>query len=218
MVLLKQIDKLTLWDMIRNPEMYIGIADGLVALPLPDKFHLKRKKMNIPATLEEFSGSICYGQRLYLSREEPNDFGIIIRLITGYYYPIYTGNQWDDETLYEFINIIPHCKAKDIYPVSTHLTNLFGELIEREHKYLYREPTAIERAAGIEKLNIYSELNALDFLRDSMKITTDEVLRTPYNDCLVRFMNAKAVMEFQERHYKLMQEKNELTKSKFKKK
>jgi hypothetical protein len=83
-----------------------------------------------------------------------------------------------------------------------HLTTLIGEMAEREQKLLHREPTKIELAAGIESLNIYSELSAIDFLRDTLKITIEEVLLLPYSECLVRFMQAKAVSDYQENYTK----------------
>lgn len=219
MVLLKDINRLTLFDMMQSPMLYEGLVDGLIELPVPDEITIKKKTMKVPQTLDEYSANICYGQRLYLSREEPNDFGIILRLMLGYFYPLLSEKTWDIEAIDDYVKFVVKCLVKDLYPVTIHLTKLFGELIERERKYLYREPTSIERAAGIENLNIYSELNALDFLRDTMKITEAEVLITPYNDCLVRFMNAKANMTYQDRYIKLTQEKNELIKqSKFKKK
>jgi hypothetical protein len=41
-----------------------------------------------------------------------------------------------------------------------------------------------------------------------------EVLLTPYNECLVRFMIAKDQADYQERYYKLQQEQSE-TKPRF---
>lgn len=67
-------------------------------------------------------------------------------------------------------------------------------------------PSKKELAAGIEKLNPFAELSSLDFLRDNMKITMQEVMLTPYNECLVRFMMAKETMDYQERYYKLINE------------
>jgi hypothetical protein len=90
-----------------------------------------------------------------------------------------------------------------------HLTNLVSEMAERERSLLHREPSKTELAAGIEKLNVFSELTSLDFLRDAMKVTVPEVLLTPYNECLVRFMIAKAQADFQERYYDLMKRESE---------
>jgi hypothetical protein len=39
-----------------------------------------------------------------------------------------------------------------------------------------------------------------------MKCTVPEVLLTPYNECLVRFMVAKETADFQERYFELMKE------------
>jgi hypothetical protein len=95
-----------------------------------------------------------------------------------------------------------------------HLVTLIGEMAEREQKLLHREPTKMELAAGIEKLNVFSDLTSLDFLRDAMKCTVPEVLLTPYNECLVRFMIAKEQADYQERYYDLMNKESE-HKSKF---
>jgi hypothetical protein len=200
------IDKLTLHDMMKSPEDYRGLSDSLIQLPVSLTIRLGRKYYAVPQTLDEFCKSICFGQRLFLSRKEENDFGVIIRVIDGYYYPIVTVNKWDDDKALLFGKIVLPCKAKLIYPIAMHLTTLVSQLAEREQKLLHREPTKIELAAGIERLNPFSELTSLNFLRDTMKVTIPEVLLTPYNECLVHFMLAKEQSDFQERYYELMKE------------
>ena len=202
-----RIDKFTLKDMLCNPK-YSGLADGLVEMPLPEKIKIG-KYYEIPDTLESFTENICYGQRLFIVRKEDNDFGTILRMIDGYYYPIVTKLKWDEEKALLFGKKVLTCKAIELYPVAMHLITLTAEMVTREQKLLHREPTKIEQAAGIDKLNKYSDLTALDFLRDSLKLTTQEVLLTPYNECLVRFMLAKDVAEFQERHFELLKSMNE---------
>jgi hypothetical protein len=95
-----------------------------------------------------------------------------------------------------------------------HLISLVGEMIEKEQKLLHREPSKQELAAGIEKLNVFSDLTSLDFLRDTMKCTVPEVLLTPYNECLVRFMIAHETNSYQERYFEEIQ-KSSNTKNKF---
>jgi hypothetical protein len=127
-------------------------------------------------------------------------------VIDGYYYSLVTGNKWDSDKALLFGEYVLSCKVIHLYPVAMHLISLVAELAEREKQLLFREPSKIELAAGIEKLNIFSELTSLDFLRDTMKITIAEVLLTPYKECLVRFMIAKETEEYRERYFKLMQE------------
>lgn len=206
---IKRIDKLKLFDMIKYPELYSGLADGLIDLPLPDKLKIK-KILTIPLNRERLADNICYGQRLYLAREELNDFGIIIRLVGGYFYPEITGLKFNEANIFGIVKNIVTCLAKDIYPVALHLVKLISELIINEQKVLYKEPTKLELAAGIEKLNAYSELNTLDFLSNVMRCTTDEVMLTPYNECLVRLMSAKEMNEYQERYFKLQIEESQL--------
>jgi hypothetical protein len=204
--------EVTLKDMILRFDKYYGLPDGLIKLPVSDFLKIKRKKLPIPKDSKELADNICYGQRLFFSRKEENDFGLIIRMIDGYYYTKYTGEKWDEDKALLFGKIVITCDVKELYPTAMHLVNLVGELVEREQKLLHREPSKIELAAGIEKLNVFSELTSLDFLRDAMKCTVPEVLLTPYNECLVRFMIAKETNDYQSRYFELM---NEESKSKY---
>ena len=200
--------------MIVNFPLYSGLPDGLSELPLPDYIKIKGKRFVIPQDLDEFTANICYGQRLFLVRKEENDFGLILRTIDGYYYPLATVNKWDEDKALLFGKNVLTLRVIDLYPIAMHLVTLTSEMIEQEQKLLHREPTKMELAAGIEKLNVFSELVSLDFLRDAMKCTVAEVLLTPYKECLVRFMLAKETAEFQERHFELMKEVSK-TKSKY---
>jgi hypothetical protein len=203
-----KIAKLTLLDMIQSPMLYSGLADGLIQLPV-SPLKIKGKTLPVPDDLDTFSASICYGQRLYLSRAEPNDFGLIIRMIAGYYYSLYTQKQWIENNLLSFVKLVITCKVIQIYPIAMHMISLMGELAEREKTLLHREPSKMELAAGIEKINVFSELNSLDFLRDAMKCTVPEVLLTPYNECLVRFMMAKELSDYQSRYFELQKAEHE---------
>jgi len=203
------IEKLTLKEMIDNLPLYVGLSDGLSQLPLPEFIRIKHKKLSIPRTLEEFTSNICYGQRLFLVRKEDNDFGSIIRMMDGYYYPFVSGKKWDEDKALNFGKNILSLKVVNLYPIAMHLISLVGEMIEKEQRFLHREPSKIELAAGIEKLNVFSELTSLDFLRDAMKCTVPEVLLTPYNECLVRFMVAKEQSDFQERYFNMLKKESE---------
>jgi hypothetical protein len=159
-----------------------------------------------PGSYEELANNICYGQRLYLVNEEPNDIGLILRLVAGYYYPIVKKAKWDDQKALLFGKIVLNCRVKDLYPLAAYMAGLVNEIAIREAKLLNREPSKLELAAGIDKLAVYSDLSAIDFLRQSLGKTEDEVMLTPYNECLVRFMQAKEVNAYHERYVKLSQE------------
>lgn len=201
--------------MMYNFELYSGISDGLILLPVPGYFKLGSKHLPVPETLDDFTENICYGQRMFLSQNEDNDFGVIFRVIDGYYYPLSTKKKWDADKALLFGKKVLPCAVKEIYPIAMHLIKLVSEMADREQLLLHREPSKVELAAGIEKLNIFSELSSLDFLRDAMKITVEEVLLTPYKECLVRFMMAKATDDYRERYFELIQEE---AKSKLKRK
>lgn len=203
-----ELNKLTFGEMIRNVDQYIGLPSGLIQLPLPQYLKIGRKRLPVPKDLDEFCKSICYGQRVFLTQKEDNDFGLILRMVDGYFYTLFTGKSWDADKALIFGRMVLQCKAESIYPMAMHLTRLVNEMADREVKLLHREPSKTELAAGIEKLNVFSEMTALHFLRDAMKITVPEVLLTPYDECLVHFMIAKETNEYQERYYKLMQEQS----------
>jgi hypothetical protein len=215
MARVKDIEDLTLKEMIENIDLYAGLPEGLAQLPVPDHIRIKRKKLTIPKNVDEFTAQLCYGQRLFLTRKEDNDFGLILRVIDGYYYSLVTVDKWDEDHALLFGKYVLTLRVVDLYPAAMYLVTLISEMIEKENKLLYRAPSKIELAAGIEKLNIFSDLTSLDFLRDVMKCTVPEVLLTPYNECLVRFMIAKETSEYQERYIELMRELSK-SKSKYK--
>jgi len=193
------IQKLTFGKYFNEYEKYGGCAEGLIEMPLPEYFKLNRKKYPIPKSLDEFSDAICYGQRIFMGQKEDEDFSIILRQIDGYYYSIVTGEEWDDKKALIFGKKVLTCRVIELYPIAMHLLSLVLEMAERERKMLHREPTTMEKLAGIDELNIFSELAALDFLRSSMNKTVEQVMLTPYNECLVRFLMAKRTIDYQER-------------------
>ena len=185
--------------MINQPLRYAGLSVGLSEMALPQYLILKRKRRDIPVTLEDFSDNLVYGQKMYLQRPEPEQYGIIIRFIAGYYYPIVTGRKWDDKQALKFGAWVLRARVLELFPVALHLVNLMGELATREIKLLERKPTQQEKQAGIDKLNKFSDLSAIVYLQESFKCTMDEVMLKPYNDCLVRFMYQKEQNSYAER-------------------
>lgn len=205
-----KLEKLTFKEMLFRFELYEGLPAGLVQLPIPEKLTIGKKRYPIPQYLKEFTASLCYGQRIFLTQAEEEDFSSILRLIDGYYYPIVTREKWDADNALLFGKKILTCKVKELYPTAMHIASLVKEMADKEQELLHREPSKMELAAGIEKLSVFSELTSLDFLRDAMKITVPEVLLTPYNECLVRFMIAKETTEYQERYFQMQLETSKI--------
>jgi hypothetical protein len=203
------IEKLTLKQYAKSLELYGGCADGLIKLPCPEHFKLGRRKYPLPQSMDEFCENITYGQRMYLGRKEENDIDVIFRQVTGYFYPIVTKKAWVEKKALTFAKNIITCRIIDLYPIAMHLISLVSQMAEREQKMLHREPTKTEKIAGIDKLSVFAELSALDFLRTSMGITIEEVLLTPYNECFVRFMMAKETDDYQKRYMERLKEEHE---------
>jgi hypothetical protein len=199
-------ERLTLYEMMFNYEPYRHLPDDLIKLPVPLRLKIGRRRVAVPQDLDAFTNNLCYGQRLFFTQKEDNDFGVIIRVIDGYFYPLLTGKTWDVDNALRFGKKVLSCRISELYPVAMHLITLVDQMAERETRLLHRDPSKLELAAGIEKLNVFAELSSLDFLRDAMKITVPEVLLTPYKECLVRFMMQKEVDDYKERYLKLAQE------------
>lgn len=208
------VRKLTLRRMTVEEARYAGLAKGLATLPVPDSLRLGRKVLPVPKDMEELCGNITYGQRLFFTQKEGFDTGIILRLVAGYYYTLYTGCTWNEKRALSFGKIVLNSLAKDLYPVATHLTELMEQLVARESKLLQRQPTKQEKAAGIERLAKFADLTSLLFLQESFRCTAEQVMLAPYDDCLVRFMLAKEQNQFNERLTEIYRKENQPKKGK----
>jgi hypothetical protein len=206
------VRKLTLWHVLFAPERYAGIVEGLSSLPVPPVLRIGRRTMPVPEDLEVFCANLCYGQKLYLTTEEPFDVGVILRYVAGYFYPVYTGKRWDERRALLFGKKILSSPVVTLYPVAIHLVSLMEQLAKREHTLLHREPTTEERAAGVETLNRFATLTSLIFLQEQFHCTADEVMLLPYDDCLVRFMLAKEEGAYRERLMAIMNKPKTATK------
>jgi hypothetical protein len=206
------VRKLTLWQVLFQPERYGGLAEDLGKLPVPPVLRIGRRTMPVPQELEEFCANLCYGQKLYLATEEPFDVGVILRYVAGYFYPIYTGKRWDERRALLFGKKILSSSVVTLYPVAIQLVSLMEQLAKREQAMLHREPTSEERAAGVESLNRFAALTSLIFLQEQFHCSQDEVMLLPYDDCLVRFMLAKEEGAYRERLMAIMTKPKTATK------
>lgn len=132
MARIKPIDKLTLKEMMLRFELYVGLPDGLSQLPCPEKIRINKIYFPVPANLDEFTENICYGQRIFFTCKEDNDFGLIIRMLDCYYYPIVTKKKWDEDKALLFGKKIITCTVEELYPVAMHLIKLISEMTDRE--------------------------------------------------------------------------------------
>lgn len=203
-----RVERLRLWQMMSKWE-YHALADDLVKLPVPERILIKSKYYYVPTTLDEFTKTLTYGQRLFLARKTENDFDAMIRVIDGYYYPLVTGKKWNEENALLFGKYVLTCKVFELYPVVMQIVTLIEQMTDREYRLLHREPSKVEQAAGIEKLTVFSELTSINFLADAMRIPLAEVFTQPYNECLVRFMLEKEMNDYRDRYFKLLKEESE---------
>jgi hypothetical protein len=196
---------LQLKHIIKHPERYLSLLDDLVNLPSPQLISIGMLKLPVPQSLDELTDTICYGQRLYLVDKCKSDIETIIHSVIGYYYPL-TGYKWNMDKAHLNLN---HCFATELFPAGFQILRLMGDLVERERKLLNRKIKPEEAQAGIERLNKFAELSAIDYLRASKNLKTDEeVMLLPYAECLVRFLKEKEEQGFRERLQEIYESKN----------
>ena len=205
---IQPLSRLTLRTFLLEPQRYEALTDGLLTLPVPTTIVVAGKECAVPQTADEVADVITYGQRLYFEQLEQLDIGVILRYVSGYFYPLATGEPWDEQRALLFGRKVLSSLVKDLYPVAKHLTNLMATLVENERKLLYREPTKEERTAGIGRLGKFAQLSNLMFLASAFGCTQAEVPAQPYKDCLVRFMLAKEQAAFNERLATVHRKKN----------
>lgn len=198
MASIKHINKLKVKDVLYRPFTYRGIVEGLIKLPCEDTIELGSFTYRVPKDIREMSGMLTYGQRIELSDMPEADGDMILHVICTVFDVSYKD--------------VLKAKAKEIYPVVVHLTDLFNKILVREAESLYRKPKAEELAAGVERLNKFGTLQTLLFLQGSFNETPEGVMLRPYEDCLTRLMLNKEQQEYQERYIEVIKEKNKLKK------
>ena len=194
------IENLTLRQFLKHADQYISLVEDLVNLPCPDRIRIGLNYYPVPQNVDHLTESICYGQRIYLAEKTENDITAILHIIVGYYYPQIFKGGWTVDKASKVLSKILGCNVVELFPAAYQILKLTGDLIERERRLLNRKVKPEEIQAGIDNLNKYADLSAIDFLRESKRLNSDnEIMLLPYSECLVRFMKAKEEQEFAER-------------------
>lgn len=202
---MKNIELVTLADMVAHPELYWSLADQLTGLPCPSVFMVER----VPEDIEQFTERLSYGQKYFMTAEEKNDVNVIIRYIGGYFFPLLTSKPWVESECLKWCETIKFMPVVDLYPITFRLTELMLEVVEREKKLLERKPSKQEQAAGIEKLNKFADLSAVKFLQREFGISREAVMQLPYNDCLVEFLYNHELQAYEQRLAEIYRKENE---------
>jgi hypothetical protein len=204
------IEQLTLKQIVKHQDRYSSLIDDLANLPCPGEIRIGLKYFHVPQDINELTETICFGQRLFLAEKTHDDLETIIHTIIGYYYP-YIFKYWDRDKTKKVLPKIYNCNAVELFPAGYQILKLTGELIEREKKLLYRKIKSEEIQAGIDKLNKYSDIASIDFLREKKHLINDnEIMLLPYSECLVRFMKEKEEQEYAERLREVYEAKSKI--------
>ena len=202
---MKNIELVTLADMVARPDLYWSLAEQLTTLPCPSVFMVEE----VPENIEQFTERLSYGQKYFMSAQEKNDVNVIIRYVGGYFFPLLTGKPWDESECLKWCECLKPMPVVDLYPITFRLTELMLEVVKREKELLERKPSKQEQAAGIEKLNRFSELSAIKFLQKEFGVSRDAVMQLPYNECLVEFVYSHEVQAYEQRLAEIYRKENE---------
>ena len=202
------VENLTLKQFLKHADRYISLIEDLVNLPCPDRMRIGLNYYPVPQNIDQLTETICYGQRLFLAGSVEGDMATILHTIIGYYYPLIFNGGWDIDKANKVLSKIQSCNVVELFPASYQMLKLTGDLIERERKLLNRKVKPEEIQAGIDILNKYADLSAIDFLRESKRLNSDnEIMLLSYSECLVRFMKEKEEQEFAERLREIYEKK-----------
>lgn len=138
-----------------------------------------------------------------------SDLEAMLIYVSGYYQPIVTKKKYSEERTIDFFKKVVHLNVKELYPVCGKLMRLFEETISIEEKKLNSTPDQTKRAAGIERLGLFSELSIMEMIAEKTRLPIYEVPTIEYNLVFSFLLKEKEMNDFQERYNELIMKKYE---------
>lgn len=179
----------------------------LTELACPNEIRIGLKLYPVPITVNDFRDNICWGQRLFMATEHQNDFETFLYFFANYYQPIVTGKPYSEERVLRFYDKITKCHAHEAYPVLTRLVELFTECVQIENGKLNSEPNKEMKAAEINRLQPFSDLNILELVSQKCRVKLEEAHLQEYNVVFALLWYEKEVNDFQIRYNEIQKAK-----------
>lgn len=192
------------------------LSNQLCALLCPDELRVILKTHPVPKDVEELKANLCWGQRLLMATPHTLDLETIYYYTANYFAPFHfskynSEHPYSDHMASKMYIKLLSSHARDVFPVTNRLVNLFKELIEQENERLKSKPNKTMIAAGVDKLNVFSDWSALELIAEKCRITDIErnALTVSYNTAITILLKEKEVAEFQERFTQIVKIQNE---------
>lgn len=201
-----KVNRLTLRGLTRMSRKYnVSIlCKQLTYLPTPEYIRIGFHLYKAPLDVIEFSGNLTWGQRLFMATNIETDIESFL-YFTACYCQGLKSNHYDEAKIFGLFKKMQSCKLKELYPYTVKLVELFEQLIRNEKDKLYRPMDKKMLAAEVERLNIFSEFQTLEYLANRYKCKRiEDALNIPYDMALTMLYEKKESEMFQERYNEIL--------------
>jgi hypothetical protein len=175
----------------------------LTELACPYTITIGLRTYLVPITVNDLRDNICWGQRLLMATPHTNDFESILYFVCNYYQPIVTRSPFDENKVNRLYKKIARVNVVDLYPVLVRLVTLFTEMVEIEAQKLNSEPSKEMRAAEVDRLKPFSDLNILEMISNKCKVPLSEAHLQEYNVVFALLWCEKETADFNQRFYQI---------------
>lgn len=184
------------------------LCKQLSQLACPGELRIGFKGYPVPETANDFRDNICWGQRLFMASPQSTDWESFLYFIACYYQPIVTGKSYDEMAVIKFYNKIVNCHAHEAYPVLTRFVGYMEDIVRLENDKLDQPPDKDMRAAEIERLKPFSELNILELISQKCRVPLSEAHLIEYNVVFALLWAERETIAFQRRYNEILIAKN----------
>ena len=200
------LNYLTLKRLLRLGDVSI-LTEQLAGLACPYTFRIGYKEYPVPITVNDFKKNICWGQRLMMNTPHESDLESMMFFVANYYQPIVTKKPYSEKDVVKFYKRITTCHVHELYPVLNRLVTLFIELTEIEARHLDSRVTAEMRAAEIDRLKPFNDLEILKLISRECKVDLDKAHQQPYNVVFALLWYEKESADFNNRLQEILMSK-----------
>ncbi len=164
-------------------------AAGDLAKDLYDQLKDIELKKEIAGVQMPEINCMTFGQMIDLRHEIPNQDDYQVALSVG---RVMTGQ---DVSGWPYIDYLPY-----MLRVLQYVNNS----IKNEEKKLKYTPTADEKAAGIDRLNVFKEWGVVDSIAQRMHILHEQVYNLKYTDCFLMQWKDLELSKFERKYAKII--------------
>ena len=132
------------------------------------------------------------------------DIESMMYFVANYFYP----GEHSPEAVQGYMKKILGCLAKEVYPVLVRLVGLFEQMIETEEKKLRGDVSPEMRAADIDRLKPFTDLNILQMIAEKTGCKLKDAHLESYNTVFALLLQEKETADFAKRYERIITAKN----------